>query len=471
MTTTQHRLSPIAQRTRGALVAYLGPRLAQDQTLPKFASILSDVDGRNFEEKIPLIERRLRTATRGRLAQDADIEDLTDLLSALHEEGAGEGEDDEQPEIVDDPWPEAKDDGLVERLKEALAGQVPPEVMARIDEVVGEHENAENLDDDDAYDRRADDARRHLGRDETEEEMREREEKEGAEDARRRLGRDEHREEAEDRRRRAEDSRRRRMGRDRRRADDSKRRLGRDETPEEAEDRRMRHRAEDSRRAMDAIRRHADDWRKRAEDARRRAEDARKRAEDARHRAEDTKHADDRKRADDAKRHADDARRRAEDARRRAEDAKHRAEDARRRYGRDDPPNFPGKPNTGGEMTPMTKEAVDRMVEDRMKRAHDASIDTLRAVEYVRPWVGAFSPEQAMAFDSAATVYRRTLEALGVKDVGEWPADAMRAVIAAQPRPSQAGGTTTAARLGLDAAPSARSFGDRFAFTRSVVTE
>ena len=230
------KLSPIARVTQGALVTYLTPRIAQDQALPALAPMLQDITGKNFGTMTGTIARRVKTATRGKLAQDANIEDLTDLLDALEDTREREGEDLEE-----------EDD--------------PNKPVVELDEDPEEELDETHAEEDEAWDRRADDARRRLGRDETDEEREKREDEQGAEDMRRHMGRDENEEECQDRMRHMRVGRDRRRARDRKRADDAKRKLGRDETPEECQDRMHRMRARDRKRADDAMRKRADDRR------------------------------------------------------------------------------------------------------------------------------------------------------------------------------------------------------------------
>lgn len=365
--TTNTRLSPIAQRTKGALITLIGPRLAQDAVMPKLNPLLADITSKNFEQMIPTIAHRVTRATRPVLAADADMSDLIDLLDAVEESREAPGEDDEmmmalpdaveKREDVDEPHEEVPGDAdegnLVAKIKEMLAGQVSPEVLAKIDEMAGAsakpaeaprpEDTVEDEDDEESklWEERAEDARKRLGRDETDEEREKREDEQGAEDSRKRLGRDESEEEAMDRRK--------------------------------------------------------------------------------------------------------------------------RAHDRRTKMGRDDPPPFSGRPKPGGEMDPITKDEAERMVKDAVKRAHDQALATRTAERFVEPWVGKFKPE--LAFDSAEAVYKHTLKALGVTH-GEWPADALQALISAQPRSSTP--APRAAALGLDSAGDAKSFEDMFPAARRI---
>lgn len=74
----------------GGISAYLAPRLAMDKKLPPLGPLVSDVTRANFGHKKPQIAARIRYQMRGRIAQDADLDDLLDLLDALEEIGENE---------------------------------------------------------------------------------------------------------------------------------------------------------------------------------------------------------------------------------------------------------------------------------------------------------------------------------------------------------------------------------------------
>lgn len=249
------KLSPTARTLTGALVTYLAPRLAQDAILPDIPSLLADVTRKNFSERIPTIERRVNKAMRGRMAMDADIEDLAELLDAF-EDGEHMPNEDEEEDIAsrahENDVVEGDEHPLLMRIKDRLKDDLTPEALAKLDEMLGEEQH---LEEDTKWNERAMDARRRLGRDETEEERERREEREGAMDARKRLGRDETEEEREKRAEDARMSRDRRTARDKKRAMDARKRLGRDESEEELEKRREKEHAEDRKRAMDARKR------------------------------------------------------------------------------------------------------------------------------------------------------------------------------------------------------------------------
>lgn len=146
MATTKPQPSPTALLATGALRNYLAPRLAADAQI-KVSPLLKGVTKANFKERIPSIVEALGRETRGRLAQDADIQDVAEILEAV-----ARIEDDE-PEMDADPMDpnantmggegEGGGDGaddpaaVVARVKEMLKDKLPPEELARLDEAVG----------------------------------------------------------------------------------------------------------------------------------------------------------------------------------------------------------------------------------------------------------------------------------------------------------------------------------------------
>ena len=78
------KLSPAAAQTRGALAVYLRPKLAQDAAID-FDPFLKGVKSKGFKSSIPGIVLGVMRATKGKLAQDADIEDVAEVIEALAE--------------------------------------------------------------------------------------------------------------------------------------------------------------------------------------------------------------------------------------------------------------------------------------------------------------------------------------------------------------------------------------------------
>jgi len=118
----------------GALITYLTPRLAADARLPSLAAITEGVSDANFGALIPTVARRVRRATRGKLAMDADIEDLQDLLEAL------EDDDEENPAARENGVAEGEDDedDFTNEIKELLRGKVDSQMLAQIDRMAGD---------------------------------------------------------------------------------------------------------------------------------------------------------------------------------------------------------------------------------------------------------------------------------------------------------------------------------------------
>ena len=297
-----------------------------------------------------------------------------------------------------------------------------------------EFEDERDHRDDDAADRRSMDARRLLGRDETDEEAQRREEEVDFKP-------DDAREPGADRRAM--------------RAADARRRLGRDESDEERMKReqeemlqdRMRARdrvrtAMDYRRARDSHRRALDSWRKHAMDY--------KSADEECHTAMDSGDAAKAKAAEDRRnRHADDAKR-ARDSVMKARDARMKARDARRRA-RDKEPNFEGAPQTGGEM--VSKTAMDAAIQSALRDNELRHQAISSAIETVRPKVGRIALDAAI--QNEGDVYKRALSILGVPHDGITQIQALRQLYTMAPTP----GSSNRAPSGfaMDSAPAANA--------------
>jgi hypothetical protein len=147
--TTATKLSLRAAVTKGAIAAYLFPRMAQDQQID-LNSILTGVTFKNFSAKKPAIVTAVRQATAGLLAQDADVEDLPELLDQI-ESLAGEASEVVQGggemENADPDMPaEANPDDVMENPDEtgghdleelvAMIKSLSPEDRAKLDEMI-----------------------------------------------------------------------------------------------------------------------------------------------------------------------------------------------------------------------------------------------------------------------------------------------------------------------------------------------
>ena len=175
---------------RGALVAFISPKLANDAQID-YSKILKGITAENWVENRPVLLSRIKIATNGKLANDEDLEGMDGVLKMLDK--TGEDEKDEEEETEEKKEREAKDK------------------RAR-DEKEEEEKREKEAKDKRARDRRARDKR---ARDnETEDEREERE----AEDRR---ARDE-KEEEEKREKEAKDKRARDEEREKEKAEDKK---------------------------------------------------------------------------------------------------------------------------------------------------------------------------------------------------------------------------------------------------------
>lgn len=77
-------LSPGAQVAKGALMAYLGPKLAADANIA-LNPLLAGVTGKNMKSKRDQIAAAVKTAVTGKLAADADVDDIADMLEGIEE--------------------------------------------------------------------------------------------------------------------------------------------------------------------------------------------------------------------------------------------------------------------------------------------------------------------------------------------------------------------------------------------------
>jgi hypothetical protein len=404
------QLTPKAALAAGAVLGWYNANkskstgMAMDAAADLINPIFAGVTSKNYAAQIPVVSAAVLAAVNGKLANDVSIEDVTTLISALQGTEAG------------------ADTGT-----EANVG-MPAHMME--DPEDADDESEEERKEDEGWDKRARDARDRLGRDESEEEAERREEEEADDEMNPLTGH------VSDRK----------AARDKRRADDARRRLGHDESEEEREKREERESAEDRVRARDR-RRMGRDYRKArdahiaARDAHRRATNDWRAAKDAHQRAMDGRSADDAVAADRAMKKADDEARRAHDALVKARDARHKARDARRahdkRFGRDEPPPFEGRPKNGGTVDKAAMdEAIRVSVADALRendRRHAAIAEALRVV---RPRVGELAMDSSIY--AASDVYDRALTVLGVDHAGIRDATALKRLfeVAATARPS-----------------------------------
>lgn len=117
----------------GALIAYLRPKLAQDAKID-LVPALAKITAKNFGDSKASIIASVKSSIKGKLAQDADIEDVTKLLDALEDLKVEEGLDIDPNSGL--PMAKKPDDKTMdagsEAIKAFLAGKLSDEDIARV---------------------------------------------------------------------------------------------------------------------------------------------------------------------------------------------------------------------------------------------------------------------------------------------------------------------------------------------------
>lgn len=156
---------------RGALAAYLKPKLAQDAKID-LRQVLLGTTALNYASAKPTIASRLKAATAGKLAKDATLEDMHGLLDSLDREG-----EDEEMDGMDEETEEEKKKREEKEAKDKAARDEEAETEEEREERMKRRKEAK---DKAAKDKAAKDK---SGRDETEEEMAKREQREAEDKA------------------------------------------------------------------------------------------------------------------------------------------------------------------------------------------------------------------------------------------------------------------------------------------------
>jgi len=145
---------------KGALAVYLQPKLAADAKID-LAPIVSGVTTKNFRTHIPAMVLGLMKATKGKLAQDADIEDVAEVIEALAEILPPEAEADVKAAVEGAEGGEVNDDADDTELRAMLKAKgLSDEEIERICAMGGEPAAAADVkgDDKDKKDDKAMDA-------------------------------------------------------------------------------------------------------------------------------------------------------------------------------------------------------------------------------------------------------------------------------------------------------------------------
>ncbi len=128
----KHSLSGAAAHTQGALSTYLYSKLAQDAQVD-IRPLVEGLTAKNFKSRRPVLSLGLKGATVGKLAQDADLSDVEEVLDRV-EEAVEELSDtvDEVEPVAATPDPDATtDEGDDLRSKLEAAG-VPEDVINKV---------------------------------------------------------------------------------------------------------------------------------------------------------------------------------------------------------------------------------------------------------------------------------------------------------------------------------------------------
>ena len=140
MSTKSKLMSRTAAVSLGALAVFLAPKLAQDAKLD-ITPALAGLTAKNFKTEKPKIVERLTALTKDKLAKDASLEGVVELLDRL-ETVAG----DEPPQDANSSLPmvgtgpeedETMDEDPMGKAKEFLKGKLSADDMATFDEMFG----------------------------------------------------------------------------------------------------------------------------------------------------------------------------------------------------------------------------------------------------------------------------------------------------------------------------------------------
>ncbi|AYO83587.1 DUF2213 domain-containing protein [Methylobacterium brachiatum] len=125
------KLSPAAAQTRGALAVYLRPKLAKDAAID-FDPILKGVNTKTFKSSVPAMVLGLMKATKGKLAQDADIEDVAEVIEALAEILPPEAEADVKAAVEGAEGGEVNDDADAAEACIEMCRKLSPEDREKV---------------------------------------------------------------------------------------------------------------------------------------------------------------------------------------------------------------------------------------------------------------------------------------------------------------------------------------------------
>ncbi|KCB33773.1 PF09979 family protein [Bordetella hinzii CA90 BAL1384] len=138
------KLSKTAAVVAGALGAHIRPRLAQDAALGDLTPFLKGVSRKNLKSEQPRIVRAMQNHFKGKLAQDADLEGLKEVIDVFSDPSVapiGEDEEDVADPKADEP-PVAQDDEIMGKMREILTAKLGAEEAERVMAALGEPQAA-----------------------------------------------------------------------------------------------------------------------------------------------------------------------------------------------------------------------------------------------------------------------------------------------------------------------------------------
>ncbi|MDH2051171.1 DUF2213 domain-containing protein [Achromobacter marplatensis] len=135
------KFSKTAIAVAAGLRVYLRPKLAQDAALGDLGPLVKGLTAKNFASERPRLVRAVEGRFKGKLAQDADLADLVEVIDAFSDPAdpvvAGDEEDPETP-------PVAEDDDLMAKMRDMISAKLGAEEAERIMQAIGEPSGAED---------------------------------------------------------------------------------------------------------------------------------------------------------------------------------------------------------------------------------------------------------------------------------------------------------------------------------------
>lgn len=151
--TMQSKPTLAAAQTQGALAVYLKPKMAKDASID-LAPIVAGVTRKNFKAQVPAIVLGVMRATKGKLAQDADIEDVAEVIEALAEILPPEAEAEVKEAVESSEVTEDDDDAELRAMLKAKG--LSDEEIDRICAMTAAEQAQDEKDEDDKKDKAMD---------------------------------------------------------------------------------------------------------------------------------------------------------------------------------------------------------------------------------------------------------------------------------------------------------------------------